>query len=136
MKATTRNMISPAKKPSNPVPTPKVAPAKIPPKNSEKRVNPEATIPMIPKITAYSVFVQMLGSLYALDKLFIPTRTSIMPTMLRNGTGITKNIEPMPPKFFPDSKDIPKSLCLILFEQHKSFITSDMVAPKNSGKNF
>jgi hypothetical protein len=47
--------------------------------------------------------------------------TIIMPTMLRNGTGITKNIEPMPAKFFPDSKDIPKPLNLFCFEQHKSF---------------
>ena len=62
MKAMTRNMISPAKNPINPVPAPKAAPAKIPLKNREKRVKPDAIIAMIPKITAYSVFVQMLGS--------------------------------------------------------------------------
>jgi hypothetical protein len=52
----------------------------------------------------------MLSSLYACDKFFMPMSTIIMPTMLRNGTGITKNIEPMLAKFFPDSKDIPKLL--------------------------
>lgn len=54
MKATTRNMITPAIKPTMPVASAYAIAGvtKTPPKNSDVRVNPEAAIPMIPKITA------------------------------------------------------------------------------------
>ena len=54
MKAMKRNTIRPTKNPAKPVAsvTPKVAAEKIPPKNSDTSVSPEAIIPMIPKITA------------------------------------------------------------------------------------
>lgn len=46
----------------------------------------------------------------------MPSNTSIMPTMLRNGTGMIRNIEPMPAIFFPDSNDIflSSGVCFVL----------------------
>ena len=48
------NIDRPAKNPVKPVEsvTLKVNEEKIPPKNNDKSVNPDVTIPMIPKITA------------------------------------------------------------------------------------